>query len=77
MHLTLGIVAKTLFNAELGGEAGIVGESIEIVMNYFMRGGSPKSAKSCGSVLGVMLTPRMGPFVSHRRISCGWGWNLR
>jgi len=36
MHLTLGIVARTLFSAELGGAAGIVGESIEIVMNYFM-----------------------------------------
>ena len=36
MRLTLGIVAKTLFNAELAGEAGAVGESIEIVMNDFM-----------------------------------------
>ncbi len=36
MGLTLGIVAKTLFDAELEGEAKIVGESIETVMNYFM-----------------------------------------
>ena len=36
MHLTLSIVAKTLFDAELGGDASLVGESIEVVMNYFM-----------------------------------------
>jgi cytochrome P450 len=36
MALTLGIVAKTLFDVELEGEPKIVGESIEIVMNYFM-----------------------------------------
>jgi cytochrome P450 len=36
MVLTLGIVAKTLFDAELEGEAKIVGESIETVMKYFM-----------------------------------------
>jgi cytochrome P450 len=36
MALTLGIVAKTLFDAELEGEPKIVGESMEIVMNYFM-----------------------------------------
>lgn len=36
MALTLGIVAKTLFGAELEGEAKVVGESIETVMNYFM-----------------------------------------
>jgi cytochrome P450 len=34
--LMLSIVAKTLFNVELAGEARIVGESLEIVMNYFM-----------------------------------------
>jgi cytochrome P450 len=34
--LTLSIVAKTLFNVELTREAEIVGESLEIVMNYFM-----------------------------------------
>jgi len=36
MRLTLGIVAKTLFDAELESEAKIVSESIETVMNYFM-----------------------------------------
>jgi cytochrome P450 len=36
MHLTLSIVAKTLFDAELGGDASVIGESIEVVMNYFM-----------------------------------------
>jgi cytochrome P450 len=36
MHLTLSIVAKTLFDAELGGDASLVGESLEVVMNYFM-----------------------------------------
>jgi len=36
MHLTLSIVAKTLFDAELGDDASAVGESIEIVMNYFV-----------------------------------------
>ena len=38
-HLTLAIVAKTLFGAKLTGEADIVGESVEIVTNHFM---SPK-----------------------------------
>jgi cytochrome P450 len=36
MRLTLSIVARTLFNTELAGEAGKIGESLEIVMNYFM-----------------------------------------
>jgi cytochrome P450 len=36
MHLTLSIVAKTLFDAELGGDAILVGESLEVVMNFFM-----------------------------------------
>jgi cytochrome P450 len=36
MGLTLSIVAKTLFNVELAGEARVVGKSLEIVMNYFM-----------------------------------------
>jgi cytochrome P450 len=36
MRQTLGIVAKTLLGADLGGEAARVGESLEIVMNYFM-----------------------------------------
>jgi cytochrome P450 len=36
MRLTLSIVAKTLFDAELGGDASVVGESLEVVMNYFM-----------------------------------------
>jgi cytochrome P450 len=36
MALTLGIVAKTLFDADLEGEARIVGQSMETVMNYFM-----------------------------------------
>jgi cytochrome P450 len=35
-HLTLAIVAKTLFGTELAGEADIVGESVEIVTNHFM-----------------------------------------
>jgi cytochrome P450 len=36
MALTLGIVAKTLFGADLEGESKVVGKSMEIVMNYFM-----------------------------------------
>ena len=35
-HLTLAIVAKTLFGTELAGEADIVGESVEIVTKHFM-----------------------------------------
>ena len=35
-HLTLAIVAKTLFGTELAGEADVVGESLEIVINHFM-----------------------------------------
>jgi cytochrome P450 len=40
-HLTLAIVAKTLFGTELAGEADIVGESVEIVTNHFMRRPAP------------------------------------
>ena len=36
MRLTLSIVARTLFNTDLAGEAGKIGESLEVVMNYFM-----------------------------------------
>jgi cytochrome P450 len=36
MRLTLSIVARTLFNTELAGEAGKIGESLETVLNYFM-----------------------------------------
>jgi cytochrome P450 len=36
MRLTLGIVAKTLFDAELSGDAEAVGESLAVVMNHFM-----------------------------------------
>ena len=36
MRLTLAIVAKTLFDAELAGDAEVVGESLAIVMNHFM-----------------------------------------
>jgi cytochrome P450 len=36
MRLTLGIVARTLFDAELSGEAEAVGESLAEVMNHFM-----------------------------------------
>jgi cytochrome P450 len=36
MRLTLSIVARTLFSTELAGEADQIGESLEIVMNYFM-----------------------------------------
>ena len=36
MRLTLGIVARTLFDAELSGDAETVGQSLEIVMNHFM-----------------------------------------
>ena len=36
MHLTLGIVAKTLFDAELSEDAETVGHSLEVVMNHFM-----------------------------------------
>jgi hypothetical protein len=36
-HLTLAIVAKTLFGTELAGEADAVGESLDVVTNHFMR----------------------------------------
>ena len=36
MRLTLSIVAKTLFDAELSGDAEVVGKSLTIVMNHFM-----------------------------------------
>lgn len=36
MRLTLAIVARTLFDAELSGDAEAVGESLETVMNHFM-----------------------------------------
>jgi cytochrome P450 len=36
MRLTLGIVARTLFDAELSGDAETVGQSLETVMNHFM-----------------------------------------
>jgi cytochrome P450 len=36
MHLTLGIVAKTLFDAELAEDAETVGYSLDVVMNHFM-----------------------------------------
>lgn len=36
MRLTLGIVAKTLFDAELSGDAEVVGDSLAIVMDHFM-----------------------------------------
>ncbi len=36
MRLTLSIVARTLFNTELAGDADKIGESLEVVMNYFM-----------------------------------------
>jgi cytochrome P450 len=36
MRLTLGIVARTLFDAEIVGDAEVVGESLAIVMNHFM-----------------------------------------
>ncbi|MGP0064230.1 MAG: cytochrome P450 [Isosphaeraceae bacterium] len=36
MQLTLGIVAKTLFDAELSENAKTVGHSLEVVMNHFM-----------------------------------------
>jgi cytochrome P450 len=35
-HLTLAIVAKTLFGTDLAGEADIIGESLEVVINHFM-----------------------------------------
>jgi cytochrome P450 len=35
-HLTLSIVAQTLFGTDLTGEADIVGESLEVVINHFM-----------------------------------------
>jgi cytochrome P450 len=35
-HLTLSIVAKTLFETDLTGEADVVGESLEVVINHFM-----------------------------------------
>jgi cytochrome P450 len=36
MRLTLGIVAKTLLDSELSGEADVIGDSLEIVMRYFL-----------------------------------------
>jgi cytochrome P450 len=36
MGLTLGIVARTLFDAELSGDAEVVGDSLAIVMKHFM-----------------------------------------
>jgi cytochrome P450 len=36
MNLTLSIVAKTLFDAELGDEARTIGESLDIVLDFFM-----------------------------------------
>ena len=36
MDLTLGIVAKTLFDAEVGAESRDVGHSLEIIMNYYL-----------------------------------------
>ncbi len=36
MRLTLGIVARSLFDAELTSDAEAVGESLAIVMNHFM-----------------------------------------
>jgi cytochrome P450 len=35
-RLTLSVVAKTLFDAELSGDASAVGESVEVVQNHFM-----------------------------------------
>jgi cytochrome P450 len=39
MRLTLGIVAQTLFASELAGDAGVIGDSLEIVMRYFLSPG--------------------------------------
>ena len=36
MRLTLGIVAKTLFDSELAGEADVMGDSLETVMRHFL-----------------------------------------
>jgi cytochrome P450 len=36
MRLTLSIVARTLFDAELSGDAEAIGESLAIVMNHFL-----------------------------------------
>ena len=36
MALTLGIVAKTLFDAEVGAESRDVGESIDVMMAYYL-----------------------------------------
>jgi cytochrome P450 len=35
-HLTLSIVAKTLFGTDIAGQADVVGESLEVVINHFM-----------------------------------------
>jgi cytochrome P450 len=35
-HLTLAIVAKTLFGTDLAGEADVIGESLDVVINHFM-----------------------------------------
>jgi cytochrome P450 len=36
MDLTLGIVAKTLFNADVGAESNDVGRCIEVMMHYYL-----------------------------------------
>jgi cytochrome P450 len=36
MALTLGIVAKVLFDAEVAGEAGDVGAALEVMMDYYL-----------------------------------------
>jgi cytochrome P450 len=55
MRLTLGIVAKTLFDAELTGEASVIGGSLEIVMNHFM---SPMRWVPIGNRLPLPSTRR-------------------
>ncbi len=37
MGLTLGIVAKTLFDADMGAQARVVGEAMEVVMSYNLK----------------------------------------
>jgi hypothetical protein len=63
-HLTLTIVAKTLFGTELAGEADVVGESVEIVTNHFM---SPTPELRFGLVIHSTCGSRPTVTIPHKR----------
>lgn len=56
MRLTLGIVAKALFGAELGGESAEVGSAMETLMHNFMN-----------STANAIIVPRWIPIPSNLR----------